>query len=106
MAYRRGETDEGLLLQDFADRLRQLEEIASRRVLPPGYQFTYNGSGDLIVKRISDGADEFLIPLGGIGGGASGHPLFIQQTDPALATPYMWVEIDGVGSIVTVWVNT
>lgn len=77
MAYRRGETDEGLLLQDFADRLRLLEEIASRRVLPPGYQFTYNGSGDLIVKRIIDGADETLLPL--TGGGGSSPPFLISD---------------------------
>lgn len=31
--------------------------------------------------------------------------IFIQQTDPALATPYIWYQTDATGSLVSIWIN-
>jgi hypothetical protein len=31
---------------------------------------------------------------------------FIQRTDPALATPYIWWQVDISGNLVTVWVKS
>lgn len=61
--FRRGEQTEETILQEIMERLRVLEEIATRRVLPMGYEFTYNiGTGELLVRRLSDGSTVSLIP--------------------------------------------
>lgn len=31
--------------------------------------------------------------------------VFVQQTDPALSTPYVWYQTDAQGSLVTIWIN-
>jgi hypothetical protein len=32
--------------------------------------------------------------------------IFIQETDPALPYPYVWYQVDGVGNLITMWINT
>lgn len=43
----------------------------------------------------------------GSGGGSTmvGHPTFIQQTDPALTTPYVWYQTDGTGTVIEIYVG-
>jgi hypothetical protein len=31
--------------------------------------------------------------------------VFIQQTEPGLATPYIWYQTDATGSLVSIWIN-
>lgn len=31
--------------------------------------------------------------------------VFIQQTDPALSTPYIWYQTNESGSLVSIWIN-
>jgi hypothetical protein len=32
--------------------------------------------------------------------------IFIQQTDPAIAVPYIWYQTDALGGLVSIWINT
>lgn len=42
------------------ERIRTLEQTASRQVLPKGYEFRIVG-GDLVVHRLSDGAEVVIL---------------------------------------------
>lgn len=46
--------------------------------------------------------DKFTISTGG----NIGVPTFIQQAPPGVAGPYVWYETDGLGNIVTEWIET
>jgi hypothetical protein len=37
--------------------------------------------------------------------GAVGVPTFVQETPPVFVGPYIWYELDGLGNLVTVWVE-
>lgn len=62
-------------------------------------------------QRISDlasaiGADvkslqTAIASLGG-GGNGAGVPVYVQQTDPAVASPYIWFKTDGDGNVVDI----
>lgn len=53
--YRRGEPrDLPAVLNEILDRIRALEDTASRRVLPAGYFWRIDGSGNLVIVRDSD----------------------------------------------------
>lgn len=53
-------------------------------------------SGDLREMPSGDVVDPTALPP---------ENVFIQQTDPALATPYIWYQVDGTGALVTIWVS-
>lgn len=38
--------------------------------------------------------------------GTFGSNLYVRQTDPGMAAPGIWVETDGVGNVVTFWIET
>lgn len=83
MGYRRGEQSEEGLFEEILERLRLLEEIASRRALPAGYHFTFDPvTGELIARRISDSAESTLLPLEG-GTGPAGPTGPTGPTGPA-----------------------
>lgn len=59
--YRRGDQREApAVMNELLDRIRRLEETASRRALPPGYEYTVSG-GQLTVVRTSDGAQAVIL---------------------------------------------
>jgi len=49
------------VLNKLDERVRKLEDTASRRVLPAGYTFAVNTNGDLVVIRDADGQTEVII---------------------------------------------
>lgn len=54
---RKGEPTQADILQDLANRVKVLEDSASRRMLPPGFNFVYDtGLNQLLVLRLSDNA--------------------------------------------------
>lgn len=60
--FRQGERTETSIIQDLSRRVKDLEYMASRRVLPPGFEFTYDPSTEqLLVRRVSDGATVVLL---------------------------------------------
>lgn len=61
MGVRRNDSrDMDTMLSDLFARVRRLEETCSRRTLPPGYEASKNADGDLILRRVSDGAEEVI----------------------------------------------
>lgn len=58
--YSRGERTENSVLEGLSLRLKNLEDVVSRRALPPGYKFVVSG-GVLSVERISDGASVVIL---------------------------------------------
>lgn len=67
------------------------------RALPPG-----GSAGQVLTK--SSGADyaaSWQTPSGG-GGGGSGAPIYVQETDPAVASPYVWFKTDPEGRVVDI----
>lgn len=60
MPTRAPQTDDISVLQSILDRLDTISVVISRRCLPPGYEFEFNGSGELIVVRTSDGATQVI----------------------------------------------
>lgn len=66
------------------------------RAMPAG-----GSAGQVLTK--SSGADyaaSWQTPSGG-GGGGSG-PVYIQETDPAAASPYIWFKTDPEGRVVDI----
>lgn len=41
----------------------------------------------------------------GVKGEDGNTNVFIQQTEPGLATPYIWYQTDATGSLVSIWIN-
>lgn len=50
--------------------------------------------------------DDVTVVGGDTEGVAGDRNVFIQETDPALAVPYVWFQTDGSGNLVTLWINT
>lgn len=47
-------------LNNITKRIRVLEDACKRRLLPPGYEFSFNNAGQLIVNRLSDNAQQVI----------------------------------------------
>ena len=61
MGVRRGDPRSiEVVLQDAFRRIRALEDAAKKRMIPPGYEISYNGSGDLVITRLSDDATQVI----------------------------------------------
>jgi hypothetical protein len=81
------------------------------QIVEPKYSIRLSvvGAGD-IALQLQKGANMVLnvSPLVTVinqdGGGQSN--VFIQEDDPALQTPYMWVETNPDGGVKTIWVNS
>lgn len=52
--------DEASILNRITDRVGALEETVKRRCLPPGYEFDFTPTGQLLVIRISDDATQVI----------------------------------------------
>jgi hypothetical protein len=58
--YRRGDRRNlPEILNEIFNRLRKVEETASRRALPAGYFWTVN-AGQLVIERESDGTQQVI----------------------------------------------
>lgn len=59
--YRRGKIQDGAQgLEVLSDKIKTLEQTASRQALPKGYEFRVVG-GQLVVYRLSDGAQAVIL---------------------------------------------
>lgn len=68
--YRRDQPTEESILQTLANRLQRLEDMATRRVLPPQYEFLQQLDGDIAVVY-PDGTE---VEIGSGGVGPAGPP--------------------------------
>ncbi len=61
MGVRRGDPRSiNVVLQDVFKRIRALEDAAKTRMFPPGYEISYDGSGNLVITRLSDDATQVI----------------------------------------------
>lgn len=65
--------------------------------------------GTVEVQSDADGPNEVVrksqldSAIAGVGGGGGGpQTLFIQETEPASATPYIWYKTDSTGKVVDI----
>lgn len=49
------------IINGLVARIRTLEDTASRRVLPPGYKWTHDDAGNLVIERDSDGTQTVIV---------------------------------------------
>lgn len=47
-------------ISELARRVRTLEDTVARRVLPPGYEFGFDSSGDIFIRRVADGLTDTI----------------------------------------------
>lgn len=52
--------DLSAMLTELNKRISSLEDAAKVRMLPPDYEWTVSVSGELIVRRLSDGAQQVV----------------------------------------------
>jgi hypothetical protein len=68
------------------------------RSLPAG-----GGTGQVLTKTsATDYAVSWTTPASGGGGGAGGNPVYVQETDPAVAPPYIWFQTDVSGNVIDI----
>ncbi len=52
--------NEAEIMRRMLRRIRVLEDTVKRRALPPGYEWSFDNNGSLIVTRTSDGATQVV----------------------------------------------
>ena len=59
-------------------------------------------TGQVLTKTsATDHAVSWQTVSGG-GGGGTGVPVYVQETDPAVASPYIWFQTDATGAVIDI----